>query len=157
MPKMKTKRAAKKRLKKTATGKLMRAGAYKQHKLDVEDPINIRAVELLGELHDVLKDGGYSGHNLERFLVRVLFCLFAEDTGLLPKNVVTDIFKTGVDLAHKKLDAAVAAAYGFAVDLSNEQILEKLLALNLERAAQEKSAPRKMHRTSRAKSEDEFV
>ena len=55
---------------------------YKQHKLDVEDPVNIRAVELLGELHDALKDGGYSGHDLERFLVRVLFCLFAEDTGL---------------------------------------------------------------------------
>ena len=38
MPKMKTKRAAKKRLKKTATGKLMRAGAYKQHKLEHKHP-----------------------------------------------------------------------------------------------------------------------
>ena len=62
---------------------------YKQHKLDVEDPINIRAVELLGDLHDVLKDGGYSGHDLERFLVRVLFCLFAEDTSLFERNAFT--------------------------------------------------------------------
>ena len=62
---------------------------YKQHKLDVEDPINIRAVELLGELHDAMKDGGYSGHDLERFLVRVLFCLFAEDTGLFDRNSFT--------------------------------------------------------------------
>ena len=62
---------------------------YKQHKLDVEDPINIRAVALLGELHDALKDGGYSGHDLERFLVRVLFCLFAEDTGLFERNAFT--------------------------------------------------------------------
>ncbi len=62
---------------------------YKQHTLDVEDPINIRAVELLGELHDVLKDGGYSGHDLERFLVRVLFCLFAEDTGLFDRTAFT--------------------------------------------------------------------
>jgi len=38
MPKMKTKRAAKKRLKKTGTGKLMRAGAYKQHKLEKKHP-----------------------------------------------------------------------------------------------------------------------
>ena len=38
MPKMKTKRAARKRLKKTATGKLMRAGAYKQHKLEHKHP-----------------------------------------------------------------------------------------------------------------------
>src|SRR5205085_3262164 len=36
--------------------------------------------------------------------------------------------------AHAKLDAAVAAAYGFNVDLTDEQILEKLLALNIESA-----------------------
>jgi large subunit ribosomal protein L35 len=38
MPKMKTKSAAKKRFKKTATGKLIRAGAYKQHKLEHKHP-----------------------------------------------------------------------------------------------------------------------
>ena len=38
MPKMKTKRAARKRLKKTATGKLERAGAWKQHKLEKKHP-----------------------------------------------------------------------------------------------------------------------
>jgi hypothetical protein len=37
-------------------------------------------------------------------------------------------------LAHKKLDAAVATAYGWPVDLSDEEILARLLALNLERA-----------------------
>lgn len=59
---------------------------YQQHKLDAEDPINIKAVELLGELHDVLEAGGYRGHELERFLVRVLFCLFAQNTGLIERN-----------------------------------------------------------------------
>src|SRR5882757_2273025 len=34
---------------------------------------------------------------IARFLNRIVFCFFAEKTGLLPKNVVTDIFKTGVD------------------------------------------------------------
>lgn len=66
---------------------------YKQHQLDDEDPANIRAVELLGELHDALKDGGYAGHELERFLVRVLFCLFAEDTGLFERNVFTQFIE----------------------------------------------------------------
>jgi type II restriction/modification system DNA methylase subunit YeeA len=37
-------------------------------------------------------------------------------------------------IAHEKLDAAVAAAYGWAWPLSEEQILERLLGLNLERA-----------------------
>lgn len=62
---------------------------YQQHNLEAEDPVNIAAVELLGELHDTLKAGGYSGHDLERFLVRVLFCLFAEDTGLFERNTFT--------------------------------------------------------------------
>ncbi len=55
---------------------------YRQHRLRDEDPINIKAVEILGDLHDALAAGGYAGHNLERFLVRILFCLFADDTGL---------------------------------------------------------------------------
>jgi hypothetical protein len=59
---------------------------YKQHKLEAEDPINIQAVELLGKLHDALEEGGYTGHDLERFLVRILFCLFAEDTGIFEAN-----------------------------------------------------------------------
>jgi hypothetical protein len=59
---------------------------YKQHKFEEQDPINIEATAMLGELHDALEAGGYTGHNLERFLVRVLFCLFAEDTGLFQRE-----------------------------------------------------------------------
>lgn len=36
--------------------------------------------------------------------------------------------------AHRRLDAAVFAAYGWPADLDDEAILERLLALNLERA-----------------------
>jgi type II restriction/modification system DNA methylase subunit YeeA len=63
-----------------------------------------------------------------------------------------------LDLAHKKLDAAVAAAYGFPADLTDEQILEKLLALNLERAAEEtKAAKVKKPKTQRAKEAEEMI
>ena len=41
---------------------------------------------------------------------------------------------TWLDMAHRKLDAAVFAAYGWDADMTDEQILEKLLALNLARA-----------------------
>lgn len=43
----------------------------------------------MGELHDALEIGGYSGHDLERFLVRILFCLFADDTGIFERNAFT--------------------------------------------------------------------
>jgi hypothetical protein len=59
---------------------------YKQHKFEDQDPINLRAVGIMGALHDTLEAGGYTGHDLERFLVRILFCLFAEDTGIFERE-----------------------------------------------------------------------
>ncbi|MBS1826121.1 MAG: class I SAM-dependent DNA methyltransferase [Acidobacteria bacterium] len=53
-----------------------------------QNPVNIEASELLGKLHDALKDSGYQGHDLERFLVRLLFCLFADDTRIFePRDI----------------------------------------------------------------------
>ena len=45
-----------------------------------EEQANIDAALLMGNLHDSLKEVGYLGHDLEVYLVRLLFCLFAEDT-----------------------------------------------------------------------------
>ena len=59
---------------------------YKQHTLHEEDPVNIQAFENMGALHDALEFGHSCGHDLERFLVRVLFCLFAEDTGIFERE-----------------------------------------------------------------------
>ena len=53
-----------------------------------QDPANIKAAELAGNLHDALAEAGYTGHDLERFLVRVVFCLFADDTGIFePRDI----------------------------------------------------------------------
>ncbi|MDP9179901.1 MAG: class I SAM-dependent DNA methyltransferase, partial [Gemmatimonadota bacterium] len=57
---------------------------YTQHRLDPEDPANMDATQLMCDLHDALQGGGYTGHELTRFLVRILFCLFGEDTGIFP-------------------------------------------------------------------------
>jgi hypothetical protein len=57
-----------------------------------QDPVNIAASEIMGRLHDSLKTAGYSGHDLERFLVRLLFCLFADDTGIFePRDIFTTL------------------------------------------------------------------
>jgi hypothetical protein len=47
-----------------------------------EDPANAQAAELMAQLHDALLADGYLGHPLEVLLVRLLFCLFAEDTAI---------------------------------------------------------------------------
>jgi hypothetical protein len=59
---------------------------YKQHTVQDQDPVNIEAVQIMGDLHDALQAGGYTGHHLDRFLVRILFCLFAEDTGIFERE-----------------------------------------------------------------------
>jgi hypothetical protein len=59
-----------------------------------QDPVNIAASEMMGKLHDALKESGYAGHNLERFLVRLVFCLFADDTGIFEPR---DVFSTLVE------------------------------------------------------------
>lgn len=43
---------------------------------------NIEAAEVMGAVHDALEQSGYVGNDLERFLVRLLFCLFADSTGI---------------------------------------------------------------------------
>jgi len=40
----------------------------------------------MAALHKVLKGHGYSGHDLQVFVVRILFCLFANDTGIFPQD-----------------------------------------------------------------------
>jgi hypothetical protein len=55
---------------------------YETRRLAEEDPANFKATERLANLHDRLEDGGYTNHDLQRFMVRILFCLFAEDTGI---------------------------------------------------------------------------
>jgi N-6 DNA Methylase len=59
-----------------------------------QDPVNILASEIMGALHDALDEAGYRGHKLERFLVRLLFCLFADDTGIFqPLGIFEEFLK----------------------------------------------------------------
>ncbi len=69
-----------------------------------QDPANIKAAELMGKLHDRLEEIGYKGHPLEVYLVRLLFCLFAEDTTIFNKQQLQDYIEQrtspdGSDLA----------------------------------------------------------
>lgn len=60
-----------------------------------QDPVNIKAAELMGDLHDSLKETGYKGYDLERLLVRIVFCLFADDTGIFePRDIFLKLIET---------------------------------------------------------------
>ena len=77
---------------------------YQKRTYKEQDPVNIEAAQLMGKLHDKLKDIGYDGHALEVYLVRLLFCLFADDTGIFEKGIFNEYLdlktnKDGSDLA----------------------------------------------------------
>ncbi|MBK6945588.1 MAG: class I SAM-dependent DNA methyltransferase [Flavobacteriales bacterium] len=59
---------------------------YEARPVREQDPVNIKAAELMGQLHDELKASGYSGKELEVYLVRLLFILFADDTGIFEQD-----------------------------------------------------------------------
>ena len=85
----------------------------------------------------------------------------ADCAAKLKKRTLTNLYNerpAWLAHAHEMLDAAVAAAYGLPADLTDEQILERLLALNLERAAAEHArATKPRKRTTREKREDELL
>jgi hypothetical protein len=72
---------------------------YQKKVYQAEDPVNIEAAYLMGKLHDALKEAGYAGHELEKYLVRLLFCLFAEDTTIFEKRSFQEYIenKTNID------------------------------------------------------------
>lgn len=104
---------------------------YKRHTFKDQAPINIEAAEMMGKLHDALKAVGYDGHQLELYLVRLLFCLFADDTNIFEKGIfydllennskedgsdlagllatLFDVLNTEADKRYKNLDEALAA------------------------------------------------
>ncbi|MBF0389329.1 MAG: class I SAM-dependent DNA methyltransferase [Desulfamplus sp.] len=63
---------------------------YQTHAIQEQDPVNVKAAEQMGKLHDLMKDVGYEGHPLEVYLVRLLFCMFAEDTGIFERQQFQD-------------------------------------------------------------------
>ncbi len=58
-----------------------------------EDPANQKAYDRMCELHDELLRGGFSGTDLEMLLVRILFCIFAEDTAVFDPNAFTSFVR----------------------------------------------------------------
>ncbi|PKL84450.1 MAG: SAM-dependent methyltransferase, partial [Ignavibacteriae bacterium HGW-Ignavibacteriae-1] len=79
---------------------------YQKKVYKEQDPANIKAAELMGKLHDRLKEIGYTGHPLEVYLVRILFLMFAEDTTIFNKQQFQEYLEQrtaedGSDLASK--------------------------------------------------------
>lgn len=79
---------------------------YQRREYKEEDPVNIEAAELMGKLHDKLKEIGYESPFLDVYIIRLLFCMFADDTGIFERDLFLQFIDTktnqdGSDLADK--------------------------------------------------------
>jgi len=81
---------------------------YQKRSFKDEDPVNIKAAELMGKLYDQLKASGYEGHQLEVFLVRLLFCLFADDTSIFEKDTFLEFIEVKTHEDGSNLGALLA-------------------------------------------------
>lgn len=93
---------------------------YKANREKTEDiEVNIKASEKMAKLHDKLKEHGYEGKPLEVYLVRLLFCMFADDTGIFDKNIFYDYI---MDSKEDGSDLSIRIAALFEVlDMSPEK------------------------------------
>lgn len=81
---------------------------------DKENPADIRAAERFAKLYDVVvKDNpNATRHGLNLFLIRVLFCLFAEDTDIFEKNIFTNRLKELTKPDGSDLDSFISKLFG---------------------------------------------
>lgn len=81
---------------------------------DKENPADIRAAERFAKLYDVVvKDNpNATRHGLNLFLIRVLFCLFAEDTDIFEKNLFTNRLNELTKPDGSDLDSFISKLFG---------------------------------------------
>ncbi len=66
---------------------------YESKSYGKEAEVSIKAAYQLGQLHDLLEDSGYTGEALEVLMVRLLFCMFAEDTAAFEPRQFQDFIE----------------------------------------------------------------
>ncbi len=84
---------------------------YEKRTYKEQDPVNIEAALLMGKLHDKLEAIGYKGHQLEVYLVRLLFCLFADDTSIFEKDIFREYIETKTNVDGSDLAAHISQLF----------------------------------------------
>ena len=76
------------------------------------EPVSIDAAKIVASLYDSLESSGYTGDHLERFLVRTVFCFFADNAGIFePRGLFLDFLYSRTQEDGSDLGAQLTALY----------------------------------------------
>lgn len=78
---------------------------------DQQAAASVKAAQLMASLYDELENSGYDEHQASIFLVRTLFALFADDSGLWERDLFLEYLETRTSPDGSDLGAALAALY----------------------------------------------
>ncbi|MDR3323600.1 MAG: N-6 DNA methylase, partial [Zoogloeaceae bacterium] len=106
------------------------AGYETTRLFDDQMAVNVEAAEKMAKLHDALKEYGYEGHELEVYLVRLLFCLFADDTGIFPGDSFTNYIENS-KMDGSDLSARMVALFEVLNMTETVRAKKKLLSADL--------------------------
>ncbi len=84
---------------------------YRRREVRAEDEVNIEAAELMGRVHDALATSGYEGHELRVLLVRLVFILFADDSGVWESGLFEELLEQRTDESGRDLGAVLAQLF----------------------------------------------
>lgn len=82
-----------------------------------ENPIDIKATKRLTKFYDsILQDNptwktDEMRHTLNHFITQVIFCLFAEDTGIIADNIFTDTIRTYCESDSEQTQPVITAIF----------------------------------------------
>jgi hypothetical protein len=93
-------------------------------KLSNENPADVKAAEKMAKLFDAIKQDNpdymrHDAHAMNVFLARLLFCLFAEDTGIFQENAVSNAIASHTAEDGSDLDAFFKQLFDW-LDTSDE-------------------------------------
>lgn len=99
--------------------------------LSNENPADIKAAEKMAKLFDAIKQDNLDymredAHAMNVFLGRLLFCLFAEDTGIFPENAVSNAIASHTAVDGSDLDVFFKRLFDLLDELGRDGLPEHL-------------------------------
>lgn len=96
-----------------------------EREIQEQNPVNVTAAIKMADLHDKLKESGYVGHDLELLLVRLVFCLFSDDSGIFEREIFQQYIEQRTNIDGSDLGSRLAQLFEVLNQSSRNTLLDE--------------------------------